>query len=78
MTYRVQIAETPDAPLPPEGWRTIEARDREMAVIELLRRRPNLSAGALWGYVALDAGHPNGAPIAVQGFKLQLSERSDT
>lgn len=57
----------------PRKWQTIEATNREAAILKAIR--PLIEAGMTptRAYVALgETRHPNGAPVCVQSFTLHL------
>lgn len=65
----------------PAKWQTVEATNREAAIIKALRPRIKGKPETLWPYVAYvglgEARHSNGAPICVQSYTLTLQRTAN-
>lgn len=69
MKYLVQIDGTN-----PKNWRTIQATNREAAIVIAVRPIIKEGHNPETAYCALgEARHPNGSPICVQSYKLQVN-----
>jgi hypothetical protein len=76
-TYRAQISTAADGSLDPAGWHSIKAESAEDAAFRLLQQSEH--AGKLLPCcVFVQIGkqtHPNGAPLAARGFKVEISQK---